>query len=156
MHAENSVIMRAPLEKTFQVASDLSLWPRILPHYRSITFLERSAERNIVKMAAWRALPLLAGAKIPVRWTSEQEIDHQRKEMRFHHLTAFTKGMRVVWSFTPSKDGVVVKIVHDLNSRIPVLGRLLAEPIIGRFFIHFIAGQTLHHMKNFVEEYHGT
>ena len=107
-------------------------------------------------MAAWRNLPILPGAKIPIHWTSEQEIDREKMEIRFHHLKAFTKGMRVIWTFTPMQEGTEVRIVHDLHSNVPVLGKLIVEPIVGQFFIHFIANETLKQMKAFVEKTSGS
>lgn len=145
MHAENAVVMKATPEAVFRVAADLSLWPKILPHYRWVRYLKTSPEKNVVVMAARRKW-------IPIKWTSEQEIDPKKMEVRFHHLKAFTKGMRVVWTFTPTEDGVRVQIRHDLESRIPLVGKFIAEYIIGRFFIHYVANQTLTHMKRFVEQ----
>jgi len=156
MHSENSILMNARPEQIFQVAADLSRWPAILPHYRRITYLDRSATKNLVIMTAWRRLPFLGGAKIPVRWTSEQEIDYHKLEIRFLHLKAFTKGMRVIWTFVRTHEGTMVHIVHDLQSKVPVLGTLVVEPIVGRFFVHFIANQTLQHMKAFVERSNGS
>jgi ribosome-associated toxin RatA of RatAB toxin-antitoxin module len=156
MHSENSIVINASPERIFEVASNLERWPSILPHYRWITYLKRSANRNVVIMAARRAVPMLAGVGIPIQWTSEQEIDREKMEIRFHHLKAFTKGMHVVWTFTPTQTGTEVRIVHDLQSNIPVLRKLIAEPIIGRFFIHFIANQTLEHMKAFMEKDNGS
>src|SRR3984893_7971911 len=108
MHKSNSIIMRAPKISVFETASNLQLWPKILPHYRSIRFLERSPNRNVVVMAATRS-------GIPISWTSEQIIDREKLEVRFHHLKAFTKGMRVIWSFHETADGILVEIVHDLR-----------------------------------------
>lgn len=139
-------------ERIFEVASDLSQWPIILPHYRRITYLDRSVNKNVVIMAAWRAIPIIPGARIPVRWTSEQVIDREKMEIRFRHLKAFTKGMNVVWTFTPTQEGTVVRIVHDLDSGIPIVGKFLAEPVIDKFFVHFVANQTLVHMKAFLEK----
>ena len=147
MHAVNSITMNAPIDRVFEVAADLSLWPKILPHYRWVRYLEKSPTKNLVQMAARRNW-------IPVKWTSEQEIDAQKLEVRFHHLKAFTKGMRVVWSFTPTPHGVDVMIRHDLKSPIPVIGDFIAEVIIGRFFIHYVANQTLMNMKKYVERSH--
>jgi ribosome-associated toxin RatA of RatAB toxin-antitoxin module len=144
MHTETSIIMHAPLERIFEAAADLSRWPKILPHYRWIRFLEQSPTRRKVTMAARRKW-------IPVQWTSVQEIDREKMEIRFQHLTAFTRGMRVVWTFTPTDDGVEVRIQHDLQPRIPLIGRFIAERIIGKFFIGYIANQTLTHMKKHVE-----
>jgi ribosome-associated toxin RatA of RatAB toxin-antitoxin module len=146
MHTGNSIIMQAPKEAIFETAANLELWPEILPHYRYITYLERGATRNIVVMAATRS-------GIPISWTSEQTIDRDKLEVHFHHLKAFTKGMRVVWTFEATPEGVLVRIVHDLKFRVPALAPL-ADLIIGRFFIHHIAGQTLRCMKAHLERQH--
>ena len=146
MHTGNSIIMHAPKTEIFQTAANLELWPKILPHYRYITYLERSPDRNLVIMAAVRA-------GIPISWTSEQVIDRRRFEIRFHHLKAWTKGMDVVWSFRETPVGVVVEIVHDLRFRIRLLAPVV-EPIIGAGFIHPVASKTLRCMKTYLENQH--
>jgi ribosome-associated toxin RatA of RatAB toxin-antitoxin module len=143
MHKTNSIIMCAPKMMIFETAANLELWPRILPHYRYIHYLEQSPGRNVVVMAATRS-------GIPISWTSEQIIDRDRVEVRFHHLKAFTKGMRVVWTFQEVPDGVLVEIKHDLAFRVKVLAPI-ADKIIGDFFIHHIANETLRCMKSYVE-----
>jgi ribosome-associated toxin RatA of RatAB toxin-antitoxin module len=143
MHKSNSIIMRAAPTVIFETAANLELWPRILPHYRYIRYLERGPRRNVVVMAARRA-------GIPISWTSEQVIDPEKMEVRFHHLKAFTKGMNVVWTFQEQPDGVRVEIMHDLRFRIPVLAPL-AEFIIGNFFIYPVASRTLRCMKEHLE-----
>ena len=148
MHKENSILINAPRARIFQTASDLSEWPRILPHYRWIRYIEKSAKRNLVVMGARRGW-------IPIHWISEQIIDDGRTEVRFHHVKAFTKGMDVVWTFTEKTGAVEVKISHDLGPRIPLIGKFIAESIVGDFFIHYIATRTLHHMKLYLEGSHG-
>ena len=135
--------MHAPPALVFETAANLELWPKILPHYRYIHYLERGPNRNVVVMAAKRS-------GIPIAWTSEQIIDRQKLEVRFHHLKAWTKGMEVVWTFKATGEGVVVEIVHDLQFRVRALAPL-ADWIIGNFFIHSVATQTLRCMKNYVE-----
>jgi ribosome-associated toxin RatA of RatAB toxin-antitoxin module len=143
MHKTNSIVMHAPKTAIFETAADLELWPKILPHYRYIRFLERRPDRNIVVMAARRS-------GIPISWTSEQIIDRDRLEIRFLHLKAWTKGMHVVWTFCDVPEGVRVTISHDLRFRIPALSPI-ADPIIGDFFTHNIADKTLRCMKGHVE-----
>jgi ribosome-associated toxin RatA of RatAB toxin-antitoxin module len=143
MHKINSIIMCAPRMTVFDTAANLELWPRILPHYRYIRYLEQSPGRNVAVMAATRS-------GIPISWTSEQIIDRDRVEVRFHHLKAFTKGMRVVWTFQEVPTGVLVEIEHDLAFRVKILAPI-ADKIIGDFFIHHIANKTLHCMKSYVE-----
>jgi len=135
--------MRAPKRSIFETAANLELWPRILPHYRYIRYLERSPDRNVVVMAATRS-------GIPISWTSEQIIDREKIEIHFHHLKAFTKGMRVVWRFQESTTGVLVEIEHDLQFRMNLFAPM-ADKIIGDFFIHNIANKTLRCMKTYVE-----
>ncbi|MBA2430634.1 MAG: SRPBCC family protein [Chthoniobacterales bacterium] len=143
MHTGNSILIQAPKQAIFETAANLELWPKILPHYRYIRYLERGDTRNVVVMAAVRS-------GIPISWTSEQIIDRDKMEVRFHHLKAFTKGMHVVWTFEETAPGVLVKILHDLKFRVPALGPI-AEPVIGGFFIHHIAGKTLRCMKAHLE-----
>ena len=143
MHKANSLLMHAPKMAIFETAANLELWPKILPHYRYIRFLERGADRNIVVMAAERS-------GIPISWISEQIIDRSRLEIHFHHLKAWTKGMRVVWTFSDTPDGVLVVISHDLQFRIRALAPIV-DLVIGDFFIHNIANKTLRCMKAYLE-----
>ena len=148
MHSENSITINAPLEEVFRVASDLVSWPRILPHYRHVRILRNVDGAAILQMAAWRRW-------IPIQWTSELRVDETGKEIHFHHLKAFTKGMKVVWKFENISEGVRVTIHHDLQPSIPLIGKFVAEKIIGSFFIRFIANQTLTHMKKHIETHYG-
>ena len=143
MHKTNSIIMCVPKMTVFETAANLELWPRILPHYRYIRYLERSPGRNVVVMAATRS-------GIPISWTSEQIIDRERIEVRFRHLKAFTKGMLVVWTFQEVPAGVLVEIKHDLAFQVKLLAPV-ADKVVGDFFIHHIANKTLRCMKAYVE-----
>lgn len=143
MHTGNSIIIQAPKKQIFETAANLELWPKILPHYRYIRYLERGADRNLVVMAAVRS-------GIPIAWKSEQIIDRERFEVRFHHLKAWTKGMDVVWTFKETPAGVLVEIIHDLRFRIRLLAPLV-EPIISKGFIHPVASRTLRWMKMYLE-----
>ena len=143
MHKTNSIIMQASRAEIFETAANLENWPKILPHYRYIKYLERGTDRNVVIMAATRS-------GIPISWTSEQIINREKLEVQFHHLKAFTKGMFVVWSFKETPAGVLVEIAHDLNFRVPALAPVM-EPIIGDFFIGHVANRTLRCMKAHLE-----
>jgi ribosome-associated toxin RatA of RatAB toxin-antitoxin module len=143
MHTATTLLMNAPRERIFETAANLEEWPRLLPHYRYIKYLERGPERNVVEMAAVRD-------GIPISWVSEQFIDRAAQQVRFNHLRAWTKGMKVVWTFRETPAGVLVEILHDLNFRIPLLAPL-AERVIGGFFIDNIANKTLRCIKNHLE-----
>ena len=53
MHQANRILINAPRQRIFEVTSRLENWTPMLPHYRYVEFLERSADgrRNVVKMA---------------------------------------------------------------------------------------------------------
>jgi aromatase len=143
MQTGNSIIIQAPREAIFATAADLARWPQILPHYRYIEFLRRLPDRSIVKMAAVRS-------GIPISWTSEFVIDREHMQLRFLHLKAFTRGMRVIWTFKETPAGVLVEIMHALRFRVRQLAPI-AEPVIGNFFIHHVANKTLRAMKAYIE-----
>ncbi|MBV8377606.1 MAG: SRPBCC family protein [Verrucomicrobia bacterium] len=144
MYHTNAIVMNAAEEIVFEAAANLESWPTFLPHYRYIHYYEKGPVRNVVKMAASRG-------RLPIAWVSEQVIDRKNREVRFNHLKAWTKGMKVVWKFRPLAIGVEVQIIHHLAFRVPLLASL-AEPIIGGFFIDYIATRTLQHMKAHVEK----
>ncbi len=60
--------------------------------------------------------------------------------------------MEVEWRITPAVGGVVVTIVHDLSLRWPLIGRVVADWIIGPKFVDPIAGATLRTIKALVEQ----
>ena len=143
MHTGNSIFIQAPRERIFETVRDLSTWPKILPHYRWVRFTEDGGDHRVVKMAA-------TCAGIPISWTSEYWTDEQQLELHFQHLHHWTKGMKVVWTLTPTRDGTRVEIVHNLKFRVPALA-WLAEPIISGFFIERVAGRTLATFKSHFE-----
>ena len=90
MHKTNAIVMRAPKRAIFETAANLELWPKILPHYRYIQFLERGPDRNIVVMAARRS-------GIPISWTSEQIIDRNKLETLMRQCEEAINGQPINW-----------------------------------------------------------
>jgi len=147
MHSENRVEMAGDLERIVALASDVLLWPTILPHYRWVTLLEGGGDHKTVEMAARRG-------RIPVRWRAVQEIDRSGPTpvIRFRHIGGVTKGMEVDWTFEPRPNSVGVRIRHDFAPPWPVVGNFAAERVIGPHFIEAIAGRTLATIKAIVED----
>ena len=144
MHSCQSVLISAPRERIFETVRDLAKWPDILPHYRWVRFNGQVGVHRVAEMAATRT-------GIPISWTSEFWTDEEHLELHFEHLRKWTKGMKVVWTLTPTRDGTRVEIVHDLKFRLAWLA-WLAEPVIGGFFIGHIAGRTLARFKEHFEK----
>jgi ribosome-associated toxin RatA of RatAB toxin-antitoxin module len=144
VHTGNSIHIRTPREEIFALVRQLERWPELLPHYRFVRTLGTAEKGHIVHMAATRS-------GIPISWISEYWADDKALELHFLHLRKWTKGMKVVWTLTPTRDGTRVDIIHDLHFRVPWLA-WLAEPIIGGFFIKSVANQTLLAFKEHLEK----
>lgn len=148
-HLARSVDVAAPASAIYELAQDVAAWPSILPHYRWVKVLRENGREREVEMAALRDW-------IPVRWTALQVLDPATPRISFKHLTGWTKGMSVAWTFEPCQAGTRVTIVHDLDGAGSFVTRgWLGRRVIGEFFIQSIAGRTLARMKQLAEGVNG-
>ena len=147
MQTANSVQMAGDLDQIVALAADIELWPEILPHYGWVTLLDGGGDRKTVEMAARRG-------RIPVKWRAIQEIERNgvTPVIRFTHIGGVTKGMNVAWTFEPKDGAVTVHIDHDFAPPWPIVGRAIADRIIGPHFVEAIAGKTLRTIKAIVED----
>ena len=143
----NHIEMEAAPDAVFKVVSDLDAWPRHLPHYRWIRVTENHPDHRVVRMACYRGW-------IPIDWVVRFHVDSSTRELHFTHLKAFTRGMHVVWRLEPIRDGAAtrVTIAHQMQPVIERWGGFIAERIIGKFFIEYVATRTL---KNFARHFSG-
>jgi ribosome-associated toxin RatA of RatAB toxin-antitoxin module len=149
LHTKNEILIRAEAAEVYGLAAPVERWPEILPHYRWVRVLEDDGEgRRLVEMAALRD-------SIPVRWRAEQLLFPEEPRIVFRHVGGLTKGMEVEWVFAPQGDGVVrVSILHDLERGLagwPLVGGVVADRVVGPFFVSNIAGKTLGRIKALAE-----
>jgi ribosome-associated toxin RatA of RatAB toxin-antitoxin module len=133
-----------PRARSKSSAARIERWPQFLPHYRWIKVLEAAPGGRIVEMATRRGV-------IPVKWTSVQRWDSERREVYYDHIVGPTRGMHVRWEIVPREDEALVRLIHELHLEVPIVNSPPGRLITSRFFIAHIAGQTLWHMKRFVE-----
>lgn len=151
MHSSVSIWIGAPPERVFELVAALDGWPRVLPHYRYVQVVRRDGNVVQARMSARRG-------PIPVFWEAEQTPDAAAHAIRFRHVGGVTRGMEVLWTLRPEKDGerdgTRATITHDLDFRFgpAALGRFLAERVIAPQFIEPIAGATLRRFKAVAEE----
>ena len=151
MQTVDEQIVRAPLATIFELASQVEVWPRYLPHYRYVRFRTRRSDGGgLVEMSANRPFEVKTpkgpiGVNWPTWWLSEMAVDRTRPTIRFKHVGGITREMDVEWSFSPTSEGTHVRIVHlwDGPRRFHRIGRLAATYLIGPVFIHGIASRTL-------------
>src|SRR2546425_11557013 len=110
MRTVDQTLIRAPMERAFQVASDVERWPEILSHYRWVRFIDRHQRGGTVEMAAWRPFGRF---RYPTWWVSEMTVDRRAREIRYRHIRGITRRMDVVWRLVEGPDGVAVTIVHE-------------------------------------------
>jgi hypothetical protein len=124
--------------------SDLARWPERLPHYRYVRFEGKDpGGRDLVAMSARRS---------GLRFPGSAPMKPTRSNMNFASNTFANglRGMRVVWTLTPTRDGTRVEIVHDLKFRIrPSHGSRSQSS--ADFFIDNIASKTLKTFKQLLE-----
>jgi len=144
VRSEVSIWIAAPPERVFPLVADLARWPERLPHYRYVRVLARENGTMRAAMSARRG-------PIPVFWEALQTPDPVTREIRFRHVRGVTRGMEVLWTLTPERGGTRARIFHHLELRWPLIGRFLAERVLGPQFIDPIAGKTLRRFKALAE-----
>jgi len=139
-------LVRAPASRIFSLAADVEAWPKHLPHYRYVRFLERRRDGGgTVEMSASRPFGVFDW---PTWWTSLMAVaapsSSSNGSIRFRHVRGITSGMEVEWTFAPRETGTLVRIVHVWNGpRWPVIREVAAHALIGPIFVHGIASRTL-------------
>jgi len=144
MQTENRILIQAPEDVIYDLAVAVERWPALLPHYRKVRVLSEDGHRRLVEMAAQRD-------GIPLRWWAEQACFPDEPRITFRHVRGVTTGMQVEWRFEPVPEGMLVEIRHDLLLKWPLIGELVADRIIGPFFVSNIAGKTLQQIKLLAE-----
>ena len=152
VHTEISIDVDRPPRVVFDLARDVSQWPRLLPHYRRVTIHSRKDGRVVATMAAVR--PLWRRLGIPVWWRSEQwtdDADSDDLRLRFQHVAGATKGMDVTWHIRSTSYGSHVTIEHEFVRRLPLLGDDFFPRMVDWLFVRPIAGRTLATFKQLAE-----
>jgi hypothetical protein len=155
MRTVDRIAIRAPLALVFSAARDIERWPAILPHYRWVRFLERSADGGTVEMAARRPFGPIAW---PTWWVSEMRVLPEQREIRYRHVRGITRGMDVVWRVgtgrgTGEGGSVEVEVIHTWDGPSwSIIGKVAAALVIGPVFVHGIARRTLAGIKRFAEQ----
>ena len=148
MRTENRIVINAPVHRVYELASRVEDWPRLLRHYHYVHVIDAAVGGDpgsrLVKMGATRS-------GIPVSWTSLQHLDGRRRRIRYRHVGGVTRGMDVLWTLEPGRDGTHVTIEHDLISSRWWLRPTPSSYIVGSIFVESIADRTLAGVKRAAE-----
>jgi ribosome-associated toxin RatA of RatAB toxin-antitoxin module len=150
-----SIQVDSSARTVFDLARDVEAWPRLLPHYQSVTVQSHDDSAKVVDM---RAVRRFGPVPVPVAWRSRiwsEEDDANDLRLRFVHIAGRTKGMDVTWHIRPratTEQRCTVTIEHDFRRRLPLLGAELFPRIVDRLFVQPIAGRTLATFKRLAEQ----
>ena len=144
MKTDISIDVAAAPELVFALARDVERWPRLLPHYVSVTVLERRADGSVVaRLVARRPVLPVLGIGIPVAWRSRSWSDPDACRLRFVHQGGATNGMDVTWRIEPVGHGARVTIEHDFRPRIALwawfIDTCFTRPVASRTLATFKA-----------------
>ena len=152
MNTHISIDVEAPPELVFTLARDVERWPRLLPHYVSVTVLERRPDGSVVaRLVARRPIAPVLGIGLPVAWRSRSWSEPDTCRLRFVHQGGATNGMDVTWRIEPLGQGARVTIEHDFRPRFAPWAWF-----IDTFFTRPMAGRTLATFKAIAEAVEAT
>ena len=152
MKTEISTDIDASPGLVFALARDLERWPRLLPHYVSVSVLERRPDGSVVaRLVARRHLLPVLGIGLPVAWRSRSWSESDTYRLRFIHQGGATNGMDVTWRIERLGEGARVTIEHDFRPRFAPWAWF-----IDTFFTGPVAGRTLATFKAIAEAVEAT
>ena len=141
MHSTIAIDVAASPDLVFALASDVTRWERLLPHYLRSRARGRLADGTLlVDFVARRPLIDVVGLGLPVTWRARTWPEPETRRLRFVHVAGATRGMDVTWRIEPAEAGrgAHVAIDHQFSPSVP-----LFAAFVDRFFTRPIAGRTL-------------
>ncbi len=127
-----SIEIQVPPDEVFKVISDLATWPRHLPHYRWIRVMENHPDHQIVRMACYRGW-------LPIDWVVRVQTDLAKRQLRFIHLHAISRGLEVVWLVEPLGDDTMsqVTVTSNIGPLHARWGGGVVKWVIQHFFVDY-------------------
>ncbi|MBU1487469.1 SRPBCC family protein [bacterium] len=148
---ENTVVVNAPQEKVFFVASDFESWPEFMPSYKEVKITRRTEDKMIIeRMGEVRGKPVF--------WKSEVILEPP-KMIKARQVEGPIPDMDIEWLFEEVEGGTKIILVHSfehkkvplIGAKIPLIGgmigRLIAAKIVRR-----MAQETLEAIKRRIED----
>jgi ribosome-associated toxin RatA of RatAB toxin-antitoxin module len=152
MRSTIDIRIEAPPDLVYALASDVTRWERLLPHYqRSRADRRHDDGSTTCVFVARRPLVEVLGLSLPVAWRSRVADDAAARRLRFQHIGGVTDGMEVTWRIEPQPHGGSHVEIEHVFHRGPAD---LLPRFVERFFTRPIAGRTLATFKALAEALH--
>ena len=121
---ENSVTIRAPLEKVYAIAKDVERFPEFMPDVKELMVLERDGNRVVTRWAG-----VIQQFKVTVRWTEEDVWNDEAHTCTFRQLEGDYDRLEGTWTFTAIPEGTCFRSEVTYEYNVPLLGPLVARVV---------------------------
>ncbi len=144
IYKEDSILISKDLTSVFQVARDIENLSNFIPEYKNVKCLDGKNEEIILE-AKIQLLGL-----IPTTFISSGVIK-ENESIKYKQIKGPVKGLQTEWRFEKIDKKTKLSIIHDLNIKIPLIGRLI-ERLVYALFLRNLAKEVLLCMKKKLEE----
>jgi ribosome-associated toxin RatA of RatAB toxin-antitoxin module len=147
---QSSLLVRADRSTVFSLIAEVELWPALFRHIRSARVLRRNGRRRLIAVKVrWKGLPL--------GYMAIQTIDDEAFETTIQHVSPITRGSITTWSVRPADDAdpahsaVELRLEQKLTVRVPLVGGILANVLIGRLIARDLGRQMARRVQEIAE-----
>ncbi|HSV73978.1 MAG TPA: DUF2505 family protein [Chthonomonadales bacterium] len=119
---EQSLLVRAPVERVYAVARDVERFPEFMEDLKSLTVLERSDDGNRT-VTEW--VGAIREFKMTIRWTQEDVWDPATRRDDFRMLTGDMDSMSGFWRFAQRDGGTLFESVVNYEYNVPLIGPMI-------------------------------
>lgn len=119
---ESRVVVKAPVERVYQIARDIERFPEFMDDVVEVTILEQTPERQV---SHW--VGLIEEFKRTLEWTEEDFWNEQERSCEFRMLEGDFSAYRGTWSFEEDEEGTLVTLVVEYEYNVPLIGALIKK-----------------------------
>jgi hypothetical protein len=144
--AEVRTQIQAPPDVVYRLAAEIELWPAFVRQIRSARVLRLSPHdprERLIEIRGWQGW-------LPIGWRAVQRLEPEARRITLRQVIPLTAGTTARWSILPTSDGLGTDVAVSAQPviHLPLIGRLLAEyivgPLIGRPFVTSILRDLKH------------
>ncbi len=121
--------IHAPAEVVYRLAAEIELWPAFVRNIRCARVLRRSRADPRLRLI------LIRGRLgwLPLGWRSIQRLEPEAGRVTLRQVSRLSAGTTAEWTIAPTPDRTAtdVTIVQRPILHLPLIGRLIAERIVG-------------------------
>jgi aromatase len=108
-HTENTIVISAPMELTWQLTNDLERWPTLFSEYASVEVLERDGDKVTFRLTMHPD----ENGKV-WSWVSEREADRATRTVRARRVeTGPFERMDIRWEYREVALGTEMRWIQD-------------------------------------------